>query len=270
MASPYRLFSRIHKTLCSPSALSKPTRGSAPKREVWCSPEHAMGMSVGCMQPSRAAAASHANNWRQMRPMLLHGHQRPDAGLLDARTQHCLPLHPRADTRAIRLVTMSWCSAGAHDTASASKALADLPARNRQQNATIPHATGYRFAYQARHPPPVFYNTVLYYPLYIPTGQGQFGRPPPRSTQTGQPPLRAFSTRSGKCRGRRWYVRWKCAVEGLVRVRRASDLIDHSYRSQVLECPQCAARMQRIALGQVFSKLMLARVGRMRILFLVA
>ena len=270
MASPYRLFSRIHKTLCSPSALSKPTRGSAPKREVWCSPEHAMGMSVGCMQPSRAAAASHANNWRQMRPMLLHGHQRPDAGLLDARTQHCLPLHPRADTRAIRLVTMSWCSAGAHDTASASKALADLPARKSATECNDPTCNWLSVCLSGTASSSRFLQHSPVLSTIHSNRTRSVWTPPPRSTQTGQPPLRAFSTRSGKCRGRRWYVRWKCAVEGLVRVRRASDLIDHSYRSQVLECPQCAARMQRIALGQVFSKLMLARVGRMRILFLVA
>ena len=166
MASPYRPCGRIHKTLCSPSALSKPTRGSAPKREVWCSPEHAMGMSVGCMQPSRASAASHANNWRRDSPMLLHRHQRPDAGLCTAQMRHCHPLPPYADGRAIRLKTMIWCSAGAHDTASASKTLQQICQReidSRTQQSRIQLAIGLPAKHSALLPFSTTLSCIIHY-----------------------------------------------------------------------------------------------------------
>lgn len=203
-----------------------------------------LGMSVGCMQPSRTAAASHANNWRQMRPMLLHGHQRPDEGLHGARTQHCRPLRLHADAHAIRLVTMIWCSVGAHDTASASKTLQQICQReinSRTQRSRIQLAIGL----PAKHSALLPFSTTMSCIIHYTFRENKVSLDaPPRSTQKGQPPLHAFSRRNGKYRGRRRYVRWIRAAAGMVRARRACGQIDYGCRAQVLGSPQRAARMQ--------------------------
>lgn len=230
-----------------------------------------LGMSVGCMQPSRTAAASHANNWRLMRPMLLHGHQRPDEGLRGAQTQHCRPLRLHADAHAIRLITMSQRSIGAHDTANANKTLQPICQReigSRVQQPRMQLAIKLPIRHGALLPFSTTQSCIIHYTSR--ENKVSLDAPPPRSTQTGQPPPHAFSTRNGKYHGRRWYVRWIRAVAGMVRVRRACTQIGYGCGAQVLGSPQRAAAMQQIAPGQIFSKLMLARAGRMRILFLVA